>query len=270
MVKYSNYMEERMTYDVEILKQLMWKIQNEHKLAFNELSKLPEGRLYREMIRGESYYYHIMGYGKERTRKGITKNTRLVYQLARKEYLMIKTKKQEDSMKLITDISSKMSLQSWLDAAETASKKFPAMPPEVFLLGDQYEPHPIHRSTMFLEGTIHRSQRGVLVRSKSELIIADMLESLGIPYQYEVDLPYDDYHLCPDFTVIRPRDGMVIFWEHFGMTHNEEYLSKMDIKLGRYRNMNIQPWNNLMISYDREDGSLDVGLIRALVDGWLR
>jgi len=183
---------------------------------------------------------------------------------------MIKTKKQEDLMKLINDISSKMSLHSWLDAAETASKKFPAMPPEVFLLGDQYESHPIHRSTMFLEGTIHRSQRGVLVRSKSELIIADTLESLGIPYQYEVDLPYDDYHLSPDFTMIRPRDGKVIFWEHFGMTHDEEYLSKMDIKLGRYRNMNIQPWNNLMISYDREDGSLDVGLIRALVDGWLR
>lgn len=259
-----------MAYDVEILKQLMWRLQNEHKLAFYELSKLPEGRLYREMIRGESYYYHVMGYGKERTRKGITKNTRLVYQLARKEYLMIEIKKQEESMKLISDISTKMNLQSWIDAAETVSKKFPAMPPEVFLLGDQYESQPIHRSTMFMEGTIHRTQRGVMVRSKSELIIADMLESLGIPYQYEVDLPYDDYHLCPDFTVIRPRDGKVIFWEHFGMTHEEEYLRKMDIKMDRYRSMNIQPWNNLIISYDREDGSLDVCLIRALVDGWLR
>ncbi len=259
-----------MAYEVEVLKQLMWKIQNEQKLAYNELSKLPEGRLYREIIRGESYYYHIIGHGKERTRKGITKNTSLVYQLARKEYLLIEMRNQKLGVELINKISAKVNFDASQEAIEVASNKFPALPLEVFVQGGKCEHQTPCRSTMFLEGTIHRTQRGVLVRSKSELIIADMLESLGIPYQYEVDLPYDDYHLCPDFTVIRPRDGKVIFWEHFGLTHDEEYLRKMDIKLGRYRSMNIQPWNNLIISYDREDGSLDVGLIRALINGWLR
>jgi hypothetical protein len=255
---------------METLKQLMGRLNSEQKQAIQQLSQLPEGRLYQEKHGDRTYYYHLLGKGKARIGKGITKDQRLIYQLARKEYLLVVLKKQEAGMKWIEGISAKMDLDAWQDAVEEASKRFPALVPAVFLLGDQYEPHPTCRSNMFLGGTIHRSQRGVLVRSKSELFIADMLESLGIPYQYEIELPYGGYHLCPDFTVVRPRDGKVIFWEHFGMTHDGEYLRKMDLKLDKYRNMEIRPWDNLMISYDKEAGSLDVGLIRALIEGWLK
>lgn len=259
-----------MAYEMETLRQLMWKLQSEHKQAFNELSTLPEGRLHQEKHDGRTYYYHLLGKGKERTRTGITKDLQLIYQLARKEYLLCAMKKQEQGIEEMQKISKKMNLDAWQDATETACNKFPALPLEVFILGEKYELRPTKISRMFLSGTIHRTQSGIMVRSKSELIIADMLESLGIPYQYEVEVPCDDYHLCPDFTVIRPRDGKVMFWEHFGMTHDDEYLRKMDLKLDKYRNMDIRPWSNLIISYDREDGSLDVGLIRAMVEGWLR
>jgi hypothetical protein len=259
-----------MTYEIEILKQLKGKFQGEQKQTYHELSKLPDGRLSRENHGGRTYYYQQLRTGKDKQKKGITKDSKLVYQLARKEYLLVALKKQETGMKWIEGISAQVDFDAWQDAVEEVAKKFPGLVPEVFILGDQYESHPTSRSTMFLGGTIHRTQRGVMVRSKSELFIADMLESLGIPYQYEVELPYGDYHLCPDFMVVRPRDGKVIFWEHFGMTHDEEYLRKMDMKLDRYRNMGIQPWNNLMISYDRADGSLDAGVIRALVEGWLK
>lgn len=259
-----------MTYEMDTLRQLIRKLQSEHKQAFNELSKLPEGRLHQEKHDSRTYYYLLLGQGKERSRVGITKDRRLVYQMARKEYLLIAMRKLEQGIEVMNKISEKINFDAWQDATDDACNKFPALSPEVFILGEKYEIRPSKGSRMFLSGTIHRTQRGVMVRSKSELIIADMLESLGIPYQYEVELPYDDYHLCPDFTVIRPRDGMVIYWEHFGMTHDEEYLIKMDLKLDKYRNIGIRPWNNLMISYDKEDGSLDVTLVRALVEGWLR
>lgn len=259
-----------MTYEKEIIEQLMLKLQNEQKWAFAELPTLPAGRLHQEKHVGRTYYYHIVGKGQERTRKGITKNHKLIYQLARKEYLLSIMKKHDNYVEQMNRIFPKMDFDAWQDAVEEVSKKYPALAPEVFILGDKYEPHPTCKSNMFIGGTIHRTQRGVMVRSKSELFIADMLEYLGIPYQYEVELPYDDYHLCPDFMVIRPRDGKIIFWEHFGMTYDEEYLRKMDLKLNRYRNMGIRPWDNLMISYDRADGSLDAGVIRALVEGWLK
>lgn len=259
-----------MAYEMEMLKHLMGKLQSEQKQAFSELSRLPEGRLLQEKHGERIYYYHLLGVGKDRVKIGITKNTDLVYQLAHKEYLTMTLRKLAQGMKCIDGIAANMDFNAWQDAAEEVTKKFPALATEVFFFGNQYDPNPRSKSTMFIGGTIHRTQKGIKVRSKSELFIADMLESLGIPYQYEVELPYGGHHFCPDFTVIRPRDGKSIFWEHFGMTHDENYLRKMDLKLDRYRNMGILPWENLMISYDREDGSLDASLIRALIEGWLR
>ncbi len=259
-----------MAYEIETLKLLMWRLLREHKQALNELTKLPEGRLHQEKHGDRTYYYHVLGKGQAKIRKGITKDWNLIYRLARKEYLLAAMKRQEQGIEGMNGISDKMNLGAWQEAAEVVCEKYPTLPPEVFLLGDRYQPHPASKSTMFLKGTIHRTQGGVLVRSKSELVIAEMLESIKIPYQYEEEIHYGGYQFCPDFTVVRPRDGKVIFWEHFGMTYDREYLKKMDLKLDRYRNMEIRPWDNLMISYDKEDGSLDVGLIRALVEGWLK
>jgi hypothetical protein len=42
-----------------------------------------------------------------------------------------------------------------------------------------------HGGAFLEEGLIHRTARGELVRSKSEVIIADLLDGLGLPYSYE-------------------------------------------------------------------------------------
>jgi hypothetical protein len=47
------------------------------------------------------------------------------------------------------------------------------------------EPKPVEHIGESLEGLIHRTTRGELVRSKSEVIIANLLHSLGNAYAYE-------------------------------------------------------------------------------------
>jgi ATP-dependent exoDNAse (exonuclease V) alpha subunit len=73
------------------------------------------------------------------------------------------------------------------------------------------------------EALIHRTRRGVLVRSKSEVIVANVLDSLvedpsEIDWKYEEPLfPPDerrDYRL-PDFTI--GFAGDIYYWEHLGM-----------------------------------------------------
>lgn len=259
-----------MIYGIEAIKQLVRTLQIEQNQLMRELSKMPPGRLYQEKRGDNTFYYQRQSGANGIVRLGISKHTKFVYQLARKEFLITMVKNQR-SAKLWADLfSNKIDFEVWEKSIEQVSKKFPSIPRGAFLLGAQYESNAKQICAMFPNGTIHRTQGGIWVRSKSELIIAEILESFGIPYQYEVDLPCDEYHLCPDFTVVRPRDGKVVYWEHFGMTHDEEYLHKMDLKLVRYRRMNIKPWDNLMISYDREDGSLDLGIIRSMIDSWLR
>jgi len=62
------------------------------------------------------------------------------------------------------------------------------------------------------------------VRSKSEVIVADALDSLGISWKYEERLavPDDprDFRL-PDFTI--GYGGDIYYWEHLGMLNVPGY-----------------------------------------------
>lgn len=69
---------------------------------------------------------------------------------------------------------------------------------------------------------IYSTQKGDMVRSKSEVIIANQLYHSGLEYTYEKDLEYAGGKLRPDFTVVTP-NGKIIYWEHLGLLGTEEY-----------------------------------------------
>ena len=71
------------------------------------------------------------------------------------------------------------------------------------------------------EGLIHRTERGDLVRSKSELVIADKLHARGIDYGYEQPLMLSNGRTrYPDFTIADHARGVTFYWEHLGMLDN--------------------------------------------------
>ena len=87
----------------------------------------------------------------------------------------------------------------------------------------------------------HRTSRGEMVRSKSEVIIANELFAKGIEYEYEAHLRLaDGTRLRPDFTIWRP-DGVRCYWEHLGMLDDLGYRKKWEDKLGKYRLAGILP-----------------------------
>ena len=68
------------------------------------------------------------------------------------------------------------------------------------------------------EGLIHRTERGDLVRSKSELVIADKLHARSIDYAYEQHLVLSKGRTrYPDFTIADHARGVIFYWEHLGM-----------------------------------------------------
>lgn len=69
---------------------------------------------------------------------------------------------------------------------------------------------------------IYSTKKGDMVRSKSEVIIANLLYYSGLEYVYEKELVYDDGKMRPDFTVTTPQ-GKTIYWEHLGMLGTEKY-----------------------------------------------
>lgn len=126
-----------------------------------------------------------------------------------------------------------------------------------------------HKS--FDEKRIHRTLNGDYVRSKSEVIIANMLFEAGIKYEYEkeLDLGKDGIRI-PDFTIELPEKGFRYFWEHCGMLGDYAYQRRWEQKKDLYRKHNIIEGQNLIVSQDLPNGGIDSAEIKRLIDTYLR
>ncbi|WP_210417092.1 AAA family ATPase [Citricoccus sp. SGAir0253] len=138
------------------------------------------------------------------------------------------------------------------------------------------DPQPVEVDGRYMEkGLIHHARKGIHVRSKSEVIIADLLYSKGIDFAYEQPLVRGGMTRLPDFTIEDADTGETYYWEHLGMLNNDSYRRKWEEKLRWYRDHGIHPWGEgstkradgrLIITRDRPDGSISSAEIEALVD----
>ncbi len=102
------------------------------------------------------------------------------------------------------------------------------------------------RSNNYPEKLIHNTYAGILVRSKSEVLIANALFSKQIPFRYEACLQLGSHTVYPDFTIRHPVTKKIYYWEHLGMMGEEDYLDNALTKIRRYCRNNIYP--NLLAS----------------------
>jgi hypothetical protein len=134
-------------------------------------------------------------------------------------------------------------------------------------------PAPVSVESRFLEDRlIHRTRRGEAVRSKSEVVIADLLYSLKVDYRYEREfIAPDGSKRLPDFTIDDPASGLRVFWEHLGMLDRQSYREKWEQKLAWYRSHGVLPTEEgggpegtLVTSRDDSRGGIDSGEIERL------
>ncbi|MGB4057257.1 MAG: AAA family ATPase [Alphaproteobacteria bacterium] len=84
------------------------------------------------------------------------------------------------------------------------------------------------------EGKIHKALTGDMVRSKSEVIIANLLHEREIPFKYEITLSAPDgTKKLPDFTIHWA--GETWYWEHEGMLHDPAYRKYQEAKHAWYK-----------------------------------
>lgn len=118
------------------------------------------------------------------------------------------------------------------------------------------------------EGLIHRTERGDLVRSKSELVIADKLYGAGVDYVYEKPLVTSGGTRYPDFTIEDDASGITYYWEHLGLLDDPAYRARWDRKREEYLKEGIEPWapgvnaeRILVETWDDARGGLDAQAI---------
>ncbi len=119
------------------------------------------------------------------------------------------------------------------------------------------------------ENLIHLSSFGQFYRSKSELAIAEMLHNEGLPFRYEPELwlqtEYGETVRYPDFEILLD-DGRSLYLEHLGLLNYEEYAKNVSEKLSLYYSNGICLGHNLLLTVDAPDGSINLSMIRAMVN----
>jgi hypothetical protein len=117
----------------------------------------------------------------------------------------------------------------------------------------------------YAEHLIHKTEKGHMVRSKSELVIANKLFQLGIPYEYErpYRLPYLDRPIWPDFRFTDPA-GDTIIWEHLGMLNKDDYREAWERRVAIYNKEGFVEGENLFTTRDDERGGLDSTSVAAV------
>lgn len=127
--------------------------------------------------------------------------------------------------------------------------------------------------TFFEAGLIHRTAANHLVRSKSEVIIADKLHARGVRYEYEPKVTLAGQERRPDFRIERAETGAVFLWEHLGMMTDAHYRLRWKRKEALYRSAGILPLKEgggpngtLIVTEDDRHGGIDSAAIGQIVD----
>lgn len=115
------------------------------------------------------------------------------------------------------------------------------------------------------------TEKGERVRSKSEVIIADILKQEGIPYRYECPLQLKGWgKVYPDFTVLNVQERRELYWEHLGMMDDPNYVESVLQKLTLYQQNGIFPGKNLILTYETKKILINPKSVRLIIEEYLR
>lgn len=110
------------------------------------------------------------------------------------------------------------------------------------------------------------TENGERVRSKSEKMIADKLKHLNIPYRYEAPLRLGrSTVLHPDFTLLNVKERKEIYYEHFGMMDNPEYIGSALNRIALYEKNGIFPGDKLLFSWETMAMPLNMKIVEGML-----
>ncbi|MBQ6496312.1 MAG: hypothetical protein IJI74_03985 [Firmicutes bacterium] len=254
-----------------------------HRLAhYEKLSGLAvNGRLnckwdYR---RSKSYYYYK---GPDDDREHMVKEepNAIIWKIQEKRFakamISVLRNNIEIKQKLVSQLLSDLEsdVMEKLPKAYRPNVRFKTKPSHVS--GIHQSENPFKREQLTIQTSF-----GLFVRTKSEMIIAELLHSLGITFYYEKALtlkvqrfgtdghPYWTSHTYyPDFTIELP-DGRIIYWEHKGMMSDINYVKNNNQKCVDYNMNGIFQSHNYIVTEEGPNNRIDFEGIKKIAADWL-
>lgn len=109
------------------------------------------------------------------------------------------------------------------------------------------------------------TRSGIRVRSKSEVLIADILEELSVPFFYEKPLRLKRIVVHPDFTLLNIKERKEVYWEHFGMMDDREYRDDALMKIREYEANGFCQFDSVIWTFESAKCPINTREIRNLI-----
>ena len=130
----------------------------------------------------------------------------------------------------------------------------------------EFDAIPERQNPAFPEQLNVKTELGIF-RSREEYILARALSMLGLQFKYEtaVNTPYGIRY--PDFAVLHPVTGKIIYIEYAGSYASEKYQQSVVLRLRDYMSAGIFPGINLFYLASDPDGGIDQAAIINMLKG---
>ena len=250
------------------------KLSNLVNDKYTAVQNAPEGTLHISTSKNSKrvQYYLYKNNRSHRTSYIPTENKQLINALAQKDYdlkvlnlarkelsLLIRIQKQSVSFFCAEEVYSHLSFhrRQLVTPVELSDEdyiqqwKSQQFAPKLF---DEHTPE-------------HYTSRGERVRSKSEVLIADTLDEMGIPYLYEKPIILKGRIIHPDFTILHIPTRRTLFLEHFGMMDDPDYANMAVAKTHLYISSDILPGDRLILTFESKNHPLNTKLLKAQLRG---
>ena len=255
-------------------------------LKLKALKCSPEGTLNISECRGNVQYYHRTTPDSTKGKYISKENQQLIRRLAQKDYdahVLKALKKEQRLLKtLLTELEIEQSRGLEISKIfQNLTSHRRALVTPVTLTDDQYAAAWLSKKyegkSFQPDSPEYYTARGERVRSKSEVIIADTLTRLSIPYRYEYPLTLHrggrkttSLTIYPDFLCLNLRTRQEFIWEHFGLMDDPSYSNRAIQKLRTYSENGIHPGHHLILSTENTELPLSTLHIENLINTFLK
>ena len=202
------------------------------------------------------------------------KEIALVEALAQKDYEMRLLQLVEEQLQALENLKGKYNpvkikeLYTELSEARKGMVNPLVLPDEEYV--KQWKAAEYQLKTFAPGETEYYTDTGIRVRSKSEILIGNRLDSWGIPYRYEYPVLIDkSYIVHPDFMALNVRTRKEYYWEHCGKMQDEGYKDDMVRRNGAYIRNGIIPGVNLIYSFESNECPLNMKSVDKLIESFL-
>lgn len=278
MYNYGKKMEEIMNCIIREIKKEIDELEKTLVTIKNFKRQEPEGCLKYQNKGKKTFYYHqfMNEETKEWERKYIKKeNLLLVKNLAQKQYYSMLEPLLIKQLKALKNFLRQYHPEDAEQVFDNLSDVRKSLVIPIVLSKEErirvWHDEKYEGNTFHSENLKYETEQGELVRSKSEMIIANILyqhkEDILYKYERPLEIRMDGNIkvIYPDFTILNIHTGRIFYWEHAGRMDDPYYANEFVKKMNTYIANELLPGRDIMITYETLGNSLDISVVKRMV-----